>query len=205
MSDIEKQIEKNTLLLKKIESIAKKISITSDNKREMLFAGFFKNSLVHYHSINILCEKKLYNSAFALIRVLFEGIIRAEYLYCGFTDEQIHNIYNGGNWGKAFPSIGDMCKKIDTQYDVKFYSDIKDMTYKGMNDYTHTGFRQISSNFNAENGTIKTNFKESEIINILQSNNGIVKLLSVGYFEKIGLKYGTIQKKDVEDFLKYPN
>lgn len=168
----------------------------------MLFTGFFSNSLSHYHAINVLCEKKLYNSAFALIRALFEGIIRAEYLYCEFTDKEIHNIYNKSNWDKVFPSVGDMCKKIDTQYDVKFYSDIKDRAYKGMNDYTHTGQRQISRNFNAKNGAIKANFDESEIINILQSTNKIVKLLSAGFFEKIGLKYKTIQDKDIEDFLE---
>jgi hypothetical protein len=67
MNDIEKQIEKNTLLLKEIERIATKITIPSDNEREMLFAGFFRNSLSHYHAINILCKEKLYNSAFALI------------------------------------------------------------------------------------------------------------------------------------------
>ena len=91
MNDIEKQIEKNTLLLKEIKRIATKITTPINNEREMLFTGFFSNSLSHYHAINVLCEKELYNSAFALIRVLFEGIIRAEYLYWEFTDKEIHN------------------------------------------------------------------------------------------------------------------
>ncbi len=69
MNHIDKQIEKNIKFLKRIEDIAKKIPI-SQNKRDMLFSGFFRNTLSHYYSINILCEKQLYNSAFSLIRVL---------------------------------------------------------------------------------------------------------------------------------------
>jgi hypothetical protein len=98
-----------------------------------------------------------------------------------------------------------MCKKIDEQYDSQCYSGIKDRSYADMNDYIHTGIRQISSHFNAENGTIEANFDESTIMDALISCNAIVKPLSVGYFEKIGLKYKAIQNKDIEDFLEYPN
>lgn len=200
MISIEKQIEKNICLLKEIETLAKKISIPFKNEQEMLFSGFFRNTLSHYYSINILCEKKLYNSSFVLIRILFEGVVRAEYLYCGFTDDKIHNIYNESNWDNAFPSIGAMCNKIDEQYGSNFYSDIKNNAYKAMNDYTHTGFNQISRNFNSENGVIETNFDKELIIDSLIGVNNIVKILSIGYFEKIGLKYGEIQYIDIDNF-----
>jgi len=203
MNDIEKQIEKNIKFLKKIEDIAEKISIPNNNK-EMLFSGIFRNSLSHYYSINILCERKLYNSSFALIRVLFEGIIRAQYLYCGeFTSEKINNMYNGCNWNNSFPSIKIMCTKIDDKYGSSFYSDIESNSYKAMNDYTHTGSKQISRNFNSENGVIEPNFEQNLIINSLIGINALVKTFSIGYFEKIGLKYGEIQEKDIENFLEY--
>lgn len=201
MGNIEKQIKENIFLLKEIEDIAKKISIPGNNEKEMLFSGIFRNSLSHYYSINILCENKLYNSSFSLIRVLFEGIIRAEYLYCGFIDGKIHNMYNGSNWDNAFPDVGCMCMKIDDKYGNNFYSDIKNNSYKAMNDYTHTGFNQISRNFNYESGLIETNFDENIIINSLVGANALVKRISVRYFEKIGLKYGEINTKEIEIFL----
>jgi hypothetical protein len=214
MSNIQKQIERNILFLKEVEDIAEKISIPNNNEKEMLFYGFFRTSLSHYCAINILCEKKLYNSAFSLIRLLFEAIIKAEYLYCAVSSKKIHDLYNGRNWNNpqkyerhnAFPKIHAMCSKIDTQYGGTFYSDIiNNKSYAAMNDYTHTGFKQICRNFNQENGTIEPNFDEELIMDCLISVKTMVRILSKRFFEKIGLKYEKIQEEDIEKFLEYSN
>jgi len=102
-----------------------------------------------------------------------------------------------------------MCKKIDEQYGntFSFYSDItnKDIEYNPynyMNDYTHTGFSQMCSYFNSENGTIGQNFDESRIIDCLISCKTIVRLSAISFFGKIGLKNEKIQEEDIENFLK---
>jgi acyl carrier protein len=167
MRNIEKQIEKNLKLLQEIEEIAKKITIGSE-KRDLLFSGFFRNTLSHYYSIIILCDKKLYNSAFSLIRVFFESAIRADYLHIKLPDEKINNLYGGVGWNRAFPTVGEICEEIDAEYDSDFYTKIKNIAYNPMNDYTHTGYQQISRNFDGE-GTVKASFSEDLIIDSLHS------------------------------------
>ncbi|WP_294956323.1 hypothetical protein [Sulfurovum sp.] len=67
-------------LVKKIEKLMIKVDVMSNNKRDMLLAGFSRNVLSHFISINYLMEKKLYNSAFALERIFFENIIKLKYM-----------------------------------------------------------------------------------------------------------------------------
>ena len=71
--EIKKYLIDDIELVKKIEKLMIKVDIISDNKRDMLLAGFSRNVLSHFISINYLMEKKLYNSAFALERIFFEN------------------------------------------------------------------------------------------------------------------------------------
>lgn len=73
-----------------------------------------------YLSINLLIKNKLYNSAFALERILFENIIRAKTMYLFFNDTRILKMYDASNWDSFFnnkeTNIGIMCNNLDEHY-----------------------------------------------------------------------------------------
>jgi len=79
----------NIEFIKKTEDLMLRIDIQGSNKRDMLLVGFSRNLLTHFISISFLMEKKLYNSAFALERVLFENAIKLKYMYYIMEDRKI--------------------------------------------------------------------------------------------------------------------
>jgi hypothetical protein len=68
MNHSEVQIKKNISLLMNILLLINKVNVSDSNVRDMLIAGFILNCLTHFEAMNVLI-KKLYNSAFALVRV----------------------------------------------------------------------------------------------------------------------------------------
>jgi hypothetical protein len=190
-------------LVRKIEKLMTKVDIMSDNKRDMLLAGFSRNVLSHFISINYLMEKKLYNSAFALERIFFENIIKLKYMYYIMDDQKISTIYDANSWDKHFLTIGKMATEIDEKLDTTFYSNIKKNAYKIMNDYTHTGANQIARNFSDTDPVVEANFSDELILDTLESNRQLVKTSIIVFLENIGLNNDSLTPADMEDFLGY--
>ena len=180
-----------------------KVDIMNNNQKDMLLAGFSRNALSHFLSINLLIEKKLYNSAFALVRIFFENIIKLKYMYYIMKDAEISTIYTANSWEKHFPTIGEMVKAIDKESDVEFYSTIKQKAYKIMNDYTHTGPNQIARNVSESDASIEANFSDELILDTLKSNNDLLKTTMVVFIASIGFKNGFISKNEMDAYLEY--
>jgi hypothetical protein len=190
-------------LVRKIEKLIIKVDIISDNKRDMLLAGFSRNVLSHFISINYLMKKKLYNSAFALERIFFENIIKLKYMYYIMDNQKITTIYDANSWDKHFPTIGEMAEKIDEELETDFYSNVKQNAYKIMNDYTHTGANQIARNFGESDESIESNFSDELILDTLKGNKALLKTSIIVFLEKIGLKNRFITKDEIEIYLEY--
>ncbi len=197
-------IIKNYELSKYIEELASKIEVNDDDKKNMLLIGFFNNARIHFYSMNLLIEKRLYNSAFALLRVLFENIIKARYVYIFFDGAKIEKMYGKDDWDSIFkkePHLVDMCKAIDTKIGEIFYETIKNNAYKKMNDFTHTGTYQIASNFNVTDGLLEANFNEELIKNALEGNFELMKTYSLFSLEIFGFKNKFITKNEMDKLL----
>jgi hypothetical protein len=198
-----KQYSDNIELVKKIEALMIQVDIQGDNKRDMLLAGFSRNLLSHFLSISFLMEKQLYNSAFALERVLFENVIKLKYMYYIMEDRKITTIYDANSWDKHFPTIADMTEKIDKVTGIEFYKKIKDSTYKVMCDYTHTGANQIARNFSDTDPAVEANFSDELILDTLEGNKQLIQTSIIVFMESIGLKNGFLTEQDMKDFLNY--
>jgi hypothetical protein len=201
--EIKQQLKNDIGLVQKIERLMIKVDIMSDNKRDMLLAGFSRNVLSHFISINYLMEKKLYNSAFALERILFENIIKLKYMYYIMDDPKITTIYDANSWDNHFLTIGEMATKIDETLETDFYSNVKKNAYKIMNDYTHTGVNQIARNFGESEASIESNFSDELILDTLKGNKVLLKTSIIVFLESIGLKNGFITKDEIEAYLEY--
>ena len=194
-------ISKNDEFSECIERMAAKLEIENDNKREMILVGFFNNTRVHFYSMNLLIEKKLYNSAFALVRIFFESIIKGRYVYMFFEDTKIDKMYGKDDWDSIFkkePKIGEMCEKIDCITENNFYMKIQKNAYKKMNDFTHTGAYQITSNFNVQDGLIEPSFNDELITDTLKGNFELMKTFALFSLEILGFKKGLLTKDDMD-------
>jgi len=200
---VQNQIDENKNFVKKIETLMKKVTVYDDEKRDMLLIGFSSNAIKHFLAINILVEKQLYNSAFALVRVLYENVIRLEYMYFLMNDDKINTLYKFNNWDNHFLKLSKMVEEIDSLTDVKYYSNMHQKNYKIMNDFTHTGAIQIANNFNESDSTIESNYDEKVIIEVLKSCKILLKSSIVIFLEYVGFKNGFITKDEMENFSKY--
>ena len=200
---VQNQIDENKDFIRITETLMKKVIIYDDKKRDMLLVGFSSNAIKHFLAITILVEEQLYSSAFALVRVLYENVIRLEYMYFLMNDDKINTLYKFNNWDNHFPKISKMIKDIDSLTDVKHYSDMHLKAYKIMNDYTHTGSIQIANNFNESASTIESNYDEKVIIDVMKSCKFLLKSTIVIFLEDAGYKNDFITKNEMENFLKY--
>lgn len=200
---IKEQLKDDLILVQKIESLMTKVNIMDDNQKDMLLAGFSRNVMSHFLSINLLIERGLYNSAFALVRIFFENILKLKYMYYFMDDTKIKTIYTASNWNNHFPNIATMAKKLDEVHDIEFYTDIKQKAYKMMNDYTHTGPNQIARNFSQVEATVDSNFDDELILATLEGNNTLLKTTIVIFLAGIGLENGFISKEEMDAYLEY--
>lgn len=198
MDKIGEKIDNNYALIKSVEKLASKISINESDKRAMLFAGFFRTSLSHFYSINILLEKKVPNSAFALIRIYFDSIVRGLYMYHFFEEAELQKIYNGDT---LFPKINTMCKKLDKELKISLFHDIRSKAYGVMSDYTHTGANQIARNFYEERGLVQSNFSSDLILDMLDGITSLAKVISLRYFSETGLNSEKNTKVEINTFI----
>ncbi len=206
MTDIENNIKINYNILKRIEILSARVRIAGNNKRNTLFAGFFRNALSHFYAIALLSEKKLYSSSFALVRILFENAVRAKYMYEKFDNQKIEKLYSNQNWDswKAFPGVKKMSAEFTKVHnDESLYSHIAQKAFKAMNDYTHSGANQVARNFNEEKGIIETTFEEELIVTMLKSIRPIISSLAIMYFEVIGMKQKELSETEVKDLITY--
>lgn len=180
MIDVIEQIKVNTIFGKTLETILSPIDVPEENHKAMLFTAFLQDSLSHFYSINILIDKKLYNSAFALVRVFFDTLVRGQYLVYIMEDTLVNSMYNENiEW--KFPKTKNMCKELDTFFDEQIFDNIRTATYEMMCDYTHIGRNQIARHFNDAKATVEPNFSIELILDTLKSSSTLMKLFAKNY------------------------
>lgn len=185
MNKKEEQIKENYVLLHEIKAIPISIKIEEENKRDILFIGFFSTALSHYQSITVLIEEGLDHSALALMRVLFENIVRGLYMYNEFDNEKVKKLYQSKNWDdKQFFKIqmSIMCETIDREYGNKYgeisFKKTKEKVFSSMCDYTHTGASQITRSFNDLTLAIEPSFSDELILSVLTDSNILMNVFS---------------------------
>lgn len=195
-------LKKYKHLINEIEKYDKNISIddTKENRRNILMIGFFETIKCHYKSIVLLIEQKQYHSAFALVRVLFESIVRSKYFYIEFDEDKINEFYDSGDWDKFFKGkFPKMCETIDEKYyNERYYQDIKKNSYSKMCDFTHTGNLSIALCFT--DNKIKPNFDDDSLYEVLEFVYDLTKIFYLFLFENTFIKHNIIEKAEIESF-----
>lgn len=180
MDNLAECVNNNDELIKKIGKIVEKIEVPDSNQKAMLFSAFLQDANSHFLSMNILIETRLYNSAFALVRIFFDTIIRGQYAIHIWDDAFIDQMLATTNdW--SFPSTAKMCQELDGYFGGDIFERIRKNSYGMMCDYTHTGQTQIARHFNESTATIEPHFDKSLIIDTLKGNHTLMELFANNY------------------------
>lgn len=170
-------IDKGKKLKIRIGDMVRRHEYPQGNKN-LLLLGYHSIMVEHHDAIHLLVENRLYGSSFALVRALYESLYRAHWVHGCATKDQIDKIVDGKD---VFPRMKDMVKEIDNAYGtVDFWQEIKDNSWAAMNDYLHSGMRQILSRF--DDNKVAPNYEIGAIIEVLNGSNMALLLMALFFF-----------------------
>ena len=129
------------------------------DERTQIAIGCFDVALEHQGAIALLHSARLPGSMLALLRVLSESLVRGLWLHECATEQQLQKFKKGSLDKKFDLLVKEYEAKIGTPNGV--LSGFKLSAYKQMNDFTHTGFLQVSSRHAP--GFVGPNYSEDDL------------------------------------------
>ena len=152
--------------------------------RNRVVAACFAVVLDHFDAILALLGRnpKIYSSAFALTRLVFESYIRGMWLMHCATDEQVENFSEGTfqlprRIEVMIGAIEKTCD-FDGQLSISHSS-----AWSHLCDYTHTGTLQVQR-WN-KSDAIEPNYPDDEIIEVIRFTKTYALLTAVSFAEAV--------------------
>ena len=135
------------------------IEFISNDDRNRVSGALFDIVLDHAKAIIVLFESKIYSSAFALARPLFEGFVRASWLLNCATDDDIDRFVKKDKFRNSF---GEMLECVEKKKEwPETLTQTKKNVWNAMHSYTHGGLNQVSRRI--KSSTIEPVIDEEEI------------------------------------------
>lgn len=133
------------------------------DERSMLAIGCFDVALEHQAAIALLHSSELYGSAFALLRVLAESLVRGLWLLHCASDTQLQKFKRG----KIDGQFADLITELETKWGTPsgVLSNFKEKAWSALNGFTHTGFHQVSRRHSP--GKVEGSYLEHELVKAL--------------------------------------
>lgn len=173
--------EKTSKFKKKLGDLVKSYEYPTDPK-SLIILAYHSILEEHHEAIWLLIQNDLNGSAFALVRSFYEALYRAHWIIGCASAKQIDEVLKGKD---IFPKMYEMMKKIDTAFGIgDFFQNIKKNSWNPMNDYTHSGIRQISRRF--KYNVVEPNYETGEIVEVLNGINVALMLMAIVFFKTFG-------------------
>lgn len=149
--------------------------------RGRLLMSYVHVALEHHRSLLLLVEKRLYGSAFALLRVLYEAVLRGLWFGHCANDSEINSFLSEKNF--KFLPAKKMAEAVDTALKLgTYFQNIHTSPFfNAMSGYTHTGTHQISRRLKPD--IVTWNYEEGEILEVLHNSNCIVLMNMRSYIQ----------------------
>jgi hypothetical protein len=151
----------------------------ADERRLMLMLAYLNLSLSHHQGIICLMVNRLYGPALALVRVIFEAMIKAHWIAKCASDAQVEDVAEHDN--AKFPKMHEMTEAVDNAFSdphdapLNFFKQAKRDAWKATNSYTHSGLRQLARQFSGDR--IEGTYPEEDLISGLNASTASVLLL----------------------------
>lgn len=128
----------------------------------------------HHTSIVTLCHSKLFGSAFALLRVQFEALVRGLWLQYSANEREIENF----KLDKGVPGFGKMIAGVECSRKINYgtLSYLKKQQWTMFNSFTHTGPEALVRRMGSET-TGYDNYTDEDVVKCLRYA-GLIALFS---------------------------
>jgi uncharacterized protein DUF6988 len=146
-----------------------------DSSRARLSAALLDQVYEHHESIQLLLEKKLVGSAFALLRPTFETALRGIWLFRCATDAEVEQFKKD----RLDKTLAELISAVEAAVDAPgtALSHVKAKYWNGMCSYTHGGYLQaVRRNSMTDIGP---EYSEEEQIGVLSFADACLLLASV--------------------------
>lgn len=170
----------------------------SRDRKTLLLVGTTTVAFDYHESMFLLIEAGHPTSAFALIRNLFDIIVRSLYVFSHFSEEQVEKYLEDSKFD--LPGMKVMCEAIDARFGLDgAFETLRQRTWKTMNSFSHGGGLQLSRQFKSDE--IAPDFTDGEIAEVLNAATSFLMLIvrpllvqgkldkEVEAFEKIWKEY----------------
>lgn len=159
------------------------------DERSKLSIGCFDIALEHQAAIALLHSSELYGSMLSMLRVLCEALVRGLWLHECATKAELAK-FKKGKLDKTFDTlIKQYEEKIGTPSGV--LSGFKLSAWKQLNDFTHTGYLQVSGRHKP--GRVEANYSDQDLINAL-GTAGALGLIAAGQLIALTGRHDLITK-----------
>ncbi|UTY56054.1 hypothetical protein [Massilia sp. erpn] len=138
------------------------VTLPADD-RTLLVVGCLDVAIEHQAAFALLARNELHGSAFALLRVLMESLVRALWLHRCATDDDIAKFKRG----KLDKQFGTLIEEFEAfiQTPEGVLSSLKKSAWTALNGFTHTGFHQVSRRHKP--GRVEGSYADEEIANAI--------------------------------------
>ena len=150
--------ERLVQLIKWIDENTAGLTFPTDD-RTMIAVGCFDVAIEHQAAIALLTGASIHGSAFALLRVLAESLVRGLWLHDCATDAELAKFKRGKLDKTSQTLIDEYELKIGTPSGV--LSNFKTTAWDALNGFTHTGFHQVSRRHAP--GRVESSYPDLEI------------------------------------------
>ena len=145
------------------------------DERSQLAIGCFDVALEHQAAITLLHSAELYGSTLSLLRVLSEALVRGLWLHACANEAELEK-FKKGRLEKSFATlIREHEDHIGTPSGV--LTGFKLSAWTQMNDFTHTGFLQVSRRHKP--GRVEAAYPDQDLTNALGAA-GALGLIAAG-------------------------
>jgi hypothetical protein len=133
------------------------------DERTQIAVGCYDVALEHQAAIALLHSSRLYGSALALLRVLSEALVRGLWLHACASEAELKK-FKKGRLEKSFDTlVKEYEAHIGTPNGV--LSGFKLSAWTQMNDFTHTGFLQVTRRH--QPGRVEGSYPDQDLKNAL--------------------------------------
>jgi hypothetical protein len=153
----------------------------------VIVAGIIDQMIEHHEAILILIRQEKIGSAFAMARLVVEGVYRGLWINKGATEEQVKRFEKED---KIDLRMIDLAKANDQTYQLgkqkDFFEDFKNRSWDALNSYTHTGMMQLGRRYTGQQ--LQPAYTEQQVYEITTTLTTLVLVLVSYFFAVRGLK-----------------
>lgn len=154
------------------------------DRRSNLVAAYASLGLEHHRAIITLLRNGMNGSASALVRPLYEAVLRGCWVAKCASDSEVESVAEDADY--RFPTTDRLAKEADQALaDRPLFVEMRRRAWGPMNSYTHGGLHQLQRRFDRA-GQLNPIFVEEELREVVSGATAMACMLGIVVTEQGG-------------------